>query len=503
MVTDITDRKQAERLITLLNFALNNVREAVLLVDEQARFHYVNEESCRVLGYTREELLEMGEADIDPDFPLGRWPDHWNDLKVRHTLTFEGRHKAKDGRIFPVEISANYFDYEGQGYILALVRNITENKQAEKNLRFTQYVVDNMPDGTEWIRPDATFFYVNKASCEQAGYKREELLRMAVYDIDPYFPASRWKSFWEGVRERKVWTFETAHIAKDGHLIPVEVTASLLEYEGAEFLCAFVRDITERKQAEDKIRRLNEELEQRVLDRTNQLKIANRELEAFSYSVSHDLRAPLRAADGFSQILLEDYTDRLDAQGKDYLNRIRGAVKRMSQLIDDLLKLSRITRGAFNQRDVDLSALANAIAADLQAAEPDRLAEFVIAQDLSVQADEDLMRIALENLLGNSWKFTRKVPKARIEVGQTRQEGQVVYFVRDNGAGFDQACADRLFVPFQRLHSTDEFQGTGIGLSIVQRIIQRHEGHIWAQGSVGKGATFYFTLSNSEILGKE
>ncbi len=225
---------------------------------------------------------------------------------------------------------------------------------------------------------------------------------------------------------------------------------------------------------------------------------ANRELEAFSYSVSHDLRAPLRAIDGFSQALLDDYQNLLDDTGADYLRRVRGATQRMAQLIDDLLKLSRLTRGELNLGEVDLSGLARGVAAELQKSQPGRRVTFRIATGLSARCDPHLLKVVLENLLGNAWKFTGNKERATIEFDASEAGGTVAYFVRDNGAGFDMAYSEKLFATFQRLHLEKEFPGTGIGLSLVQRIIRRHGGSVWAEGAVGRGATFYFTLGGSE-----
>jgi len=256
------------------------------------------------------------------------------------------------------------------------------------------------------------------------------------------------------------------------------------------------------------LRRYATELEQRVTDRTHELEernealrrnaaelvAANTELDAFAYSVSHDLRAPLRSIDGFSQVLLEDYSAQLDEAGRDSLQRVRAASQRMATLIDDLLKLARFTRSEMRTEAVDLSKIAQDIAADLQRSTPERLVEFAIAPGLEARGDVRLLRVALENLLRNSWKYTAKQPRPRIEFGSVQENGERVFRVRDNGAGFDMQYADKLFGVFQRLHSPTDFEGTGVGLATVRRIITRHGGRIWAEGVVDQGATFYFTL---------
>jgi signal transduction histidine kinase len=253
-------------------------------------------------------------------------------------------------------------------------------------------------------------------------------------------------------------------------------------------------ELAERKRAESEVLRLNAELERRVADRTAELESANRELESFAYSVSHDLRAPLRALDGFSQVLLEDYAEVLDEQGRGYLERIRAADARMSTLIDALLELSRLTRGELSRERLDLTAMAREAGAALAEAEPERQVELAVADGLAAEADAELARALLANLLGNAWKFTGNHDAARIEVGAAAVDGETAFFVRDDGAGFDMAYAEKLFGAFQRLHSPGQFEGLGIGLATVQRIVRRHGGRVWAEGEVDRGATFWFTL---------
>jgi PAS domain S-box-containing protein len=293
-------------------------------------------------------------------------------------------------------------------------------------------------------------------------------------------------------------TYPTRRRARDGRLVDVWLTATrVTDDAGRPTAVALTEhDVTSELAASREVLRLNAELEERVRLRTRQLETANQELESFSYSVSHDLRAPLRAIDGFSRALLEDCAGQLDATGRNYLDRIGRACERMARLIDDLLELSRTTRAPINLGTVDVSRLAEQVVAELRAAEPDRAVEIRIARDLSARADPVLLRVVVQNLVGNAWKFTRNQAAPEIEVGMEEgADGQQIFFVRDNGAGFDMQYAGKLFGPFQRLHSENEFPGTGIGLATVARIVGRHGGRVWAEGQPGRGATIRFTLS--------
>jgi len=279
---------------------------------------------------------------------------------------------------------------------------------------------------------------------------------------------------------------DTLRQAKDTLEKRVQERTGKLAASNAEL----IREVAERKRAEDDIRKLNSQLVQR----SAQLEASNKELEAFSYSVSHDLRAPLRGIDGFSQAVLEDYDEKLDESGRSYLRRVRTASQRMSQLIDAMLNLARLTRAEIHTQTFDMSAVVRSVLDDFQKMEPDRQVECIVAENVFATADPQLLRAVLENLLGNAWKFTRQQAHPRIEFGHGQYKGQPAYFVKDNGAGFDMTYVHKLFGAFQRLHAYTEYPGVGVGLATVHRIIQRHGGQIWAEGAIDQGAIFHFTL---------
>ena len=346
-------------------------------------------------------------------------------------------------------------------------------------------------DERRWIR-------VNHRLLEILGYQEKQLLEadyQAIFQNKDLAAVERSRLKLDS-GERSMFETDVQLSRAGGELLWARLTVSLLRDElgHPQYYIVVVQDESERKRAESELDHYHVHLEDLVAQRTAALAAANRELEAFSYSVSHDLKAPLRSIDGFSQILAEDYQTVLDDTGRDYLARIRRSVQHMGRLTDALLSLAKVSRVGFNAEHIDFSELVRNIAEETQIANPGRIVSITIQPGMQMCADPHLMRTALQNLLGNAWKYSGKVQQPRIEVGCYQVEGNQVYFVRDNGAGFDPAHAGKLFGVFQRLHRAEEFEGTGIGLATVQRIVQRHGGRIWAEGEPDQGATFYFTI---------
>jgi PAS domain S-box-containing protein len=344
---------------------------------------------------------------------------------------------------------------------------------------------------------DGRYLLVNREYERLFKLRREDIVGLTDHDLFPEaiadeFRANDLRAFARGFPVQ----MEEQAPSDDGLRTYVTVKFPLTDASGRSYaVCGISTDITERKQAEEQVRRLNEELEMRVRERTAELEASTQELDAFAYSVSHDLRAPLRSVEGFSQILLEDYGDALAEEARQHLGRIQTNVARMAQMIDDLLDLSRATRRELHRAPTDISALAHEVATELRATDRDRVLDIVIPDGLAAQGDPHLIRLVLQNLLGNAWKFTVHRERAVVSLSRQQHDGVDVFAVRDNGAGFDMRYAHKLFDPFQRLHSTAEFEGTGIGLAIVHRIVTRHGGQICAESEPGAGATFRFSLT--------
>lgn len=413
---------------------------------------------------------------------------------------YEKEYIRKDGSRVPILIAGTLLEnFEDRG--VAFVLDLSDRKQIEADLEqsnsILRAVIEGSTDAIFMKDLQGRYLILNSTTAKIIGKPIEEIVGKNDAEVFPVEIAQQIKQ-----TDRRIITSATSEMIEEivlmqGELRTLFTAKTVCRNQQGEVIgiIGVARDISDRKLAEQQIKQLNQDLERRVKERTAQLEVANQELEAFSYSVSHDLRAPLRSIDGFSIALLECYGEQLDDKGKHYLQRVRNASQRMGELIDDLLLLARVTRSEMHCQTVNLSEIVQAIVSDLQHAQPERIVKASVAPQVTAQGDPRLLRIAFENLLNNAWKFTSKKSDPTIEFGTlSQQDNTTVYFVRDNGAGFDQAYATNLFGAFQRLHTADEFPGTGIGLATVKRIVHRHGGRVWANGAVEQGATFYFTL---------
>jgi PAS domain S-box-containing protein len=502
ILRDITERKRAKEQYQEF---VEKASDIVFRTDDSGHLTFINPVTLRVTGYSEEEIL--GKHFLTFIHP---------DLRDE-TSKFFGRQFVKGIKNtyseYPIITKDGHEVWLGQNTQLiaedgkvtgfqAVSRDITARKRMEEALHQSEEkyrtLLESVQEGYFEIDLAGNYTFFNDSLCRIYNYSKEELMGMNYRQYTD--KETRKNGFHEF---NKVYNtgeplkgFTWPIIGKDKTKRYVETSASLLKDLSGKVIGfrGILHDITERKRAEEELKKYREQLEQLVRERTIKLEASNNELEAFSYSISHDLRAPLRAIDGFSHALLEDCEDKLDIQGKDYLIRIRAATQRMSTLIEDLLNLSRITRSGMNMEKVNLTRIVRSVINELQKSHPQRHVKIRIAEGLEDTADSRLIRIALENLLNNAWKFTAKQSETVIEFGSTKEGGKKVYFIRDNGAGFDMTYVDKLFAPFQRLHTIEEYPGTGIGLATVRRIIFRHGGKVRAEGQTGKGATFYFSL---------
>jgi PAS domain S-box-containing protein len=484
-------------------------QDGILILDvDTGRINDVNPFLIKLLAFSFHEIVGKTVGELSPFKDIESNEIMLERLQREGYVRYENLPlEARDGRKIAVEFVCNVYQAGDIKVIQCNVRDITQRKHAESATRRLAAIVESSDDAIIGKDLNGIITSWNAGAERIFGFTAGEMVGTSMLRLIPGDRHDEETRILGQIRRgENVGHFETQRQTKAGRLIDVAITASpIKDAAGQVFgVSKVARDISRRKEAEEKLAQLNVELEHRVADRTEQLQAANEELEAFSYSVSHDLRAPLRHIAGFVQLLQKDAGPTLSEKNLRYLTTISQSANRMGNLIDDLLAFSKVGRSEMQKTEVNLDELVRETVADLQPETKDRQIAWTLHPLPPVRADRALLRMALVNLVSNAVKFTGKRAEAVIEIGCARENGEVAVFVRDNGAGFDPKYVEKLFGVFQRLHSQDEFEGTGIGLASVRRIINRHGGRVWAEGAVERGATFWFSLptknSNSHEL---
>ncbi len=520
-VLDFTVRKQAEMSLRRSESLYRQAIEAANAVPYQQQYDVENQETVHfsfigegieeLTGYPADEFNQkLWKTLVEEVVLQGEQVGLSLDETIHPARTGESniwqadyRIRTRDGQVrWVADAAVEIKNEEGLSTgSIGILQDITERKRLEQELAderdFVLQIINTMGQGLSVTNERGQFILVNPSYAQLTGYEPQEILGKSPKDMTVPEDLALVMQARDNRRLGKITTYENRLQHKDGSPIPVLITGVPRtkdgKYSGA---IAVITDLREIKKAEQKIHELNAELEKRVIERTAQLEAANKELEAFSYSVSHDLRAPLRAVNGFSMMLAEEMAQELSSSQQRYLRLIQENVHRMNQLIEDLLAFSRLGRQPLRKQRVDINALLQDVLKEMQADFSGRQIDFALADLPSCEADSALMRVVFTNLIANALKYSRTRTAAQIEIGWQKREQDQVYFIRDNGVGFDMQYADKLFGVFQRLHRQDEFEGTGVGLATVQRILHRHGGRIWAEAEIDQGATFYFTVTS-------
>lgn len=474
-IEDAQKRSEAQ-----LSGIIQSAMQAIIMVDEEMNIVLFNPAAEKIFGYKNKEVIGTKINKLMPARLMGL---------------------RRNGEEFPIEASISHLILSGKKLYTIILSDLTLSLAAEENLHLATEVIKNVQEAIVIIDASKKVISVNPAFTSITGYTEDD----AIGKIPRIFNTEinnkdSCQVMWDSLKKNGHWYGEVWDQRRNGDSFCQGLSLDTINnlYGEVTYYAAVFYDITDRKRTEERILNLNAELEKRVMERTRQLQASNKELEAFSYSVSHDLRAPLRGIDGFSQLLLKKYSGKLDDSGNNYLQRIRNASERMGHLIDDLLQLSKVSASKIETKPVDLSKLVHSILKELQETDHDREVDLNIQSNVFIDVDPRLFRIVLENLISNAWKFTCKKDNTVIHFGVKEQNGEQVVFIKDNGAGFNIKYAHKLFGAFQRLHSVTEFEGTGIGLATVLRIMNLHGGRIWADSNLGEGATFYFSVPSPQ-----